>query len=196
MDKLRVLAGIGISDGTLKDFEMLESFSDFVHVRDLREIQFVNIQNFLEIRNERLYLPVMFIRSNALNLTISGEHSFENEIAYCFKVNAGQVIADRFRKHNPSLIPKPARQSGFFNLYYSMLGTLDDYNIAADKKRVQDDFKHSDFRKREVQRALEKEFGIVELIQEPESWKDIPEYDHGVYESGEEEYLDFEVGGR
>ncbi len=196
MDRLRVLAGIGISDGTLQGFEMLQDFSDFVHIRDLREINFVDMQNFLEIRNRRLYLPVMFIRSNALNLTISGEHSFDNEIAYYLKVNAGQVLTDRFRKHDPSLKPKPARQSGFFNLYYAMLGTLEDYNITAAKQRVKEDFERSEFRKREIQRALEQEFGIVELIEEPENWKDIPEFDHDTYDPQEEEYLDFEVGGR
>lgn len=196
MDRLRVLAGIGISDGTLQGFEMLQDFSDFVHIGDLRKINFVDMQNFLEIRNRRLYLPVMFIRSNALNLTISGEHSFDNEIAYYLKVNAGQVLADRFRKHDPSLKPKPARQSGFFNLYYAMLGTMDDYNITAAKQRVKEDFERSEFRKREIQRALEQEFGIVELIEEPENWKDIPEFDHDTYDPQEEEYLDFEVGGR
>ncbi|MCR9100882.1 MAG: AsmA family protein [bacterium] len=195
-DRLRVLAGIGISDGTLQGFEMLQDFSDFVHIRDLREINFVDMQNFLEIRNRRLYLPVMFIRSNALNLTVSGEHSFDNEIAYYLKVNAGQVLSDRFRKHDPSLKPKPARQSGFFNLYYAMLGTLDDYNITAARQRVKEDFERSEFRKREIQRALEQEFGIVELIEEPENWKDIPEFDHDTYDPQEEEYLDFEVGGR
>ncbi|MEQ8706977.1 MAG: AsmA family protein [Phaeodactylibacter sp.] len=196
MDRLRVLSGVAISDGTLQKLEMLEDFSDFVHIGDLREINFVDMQNFLEIRNRRLYLPVMFIRSNALNLTISGEHSFDNEVAYYLKVNAGQVLADRFRRHDPGLRPKPARRSGFFNLYYAMLGTLEDYNITSAKKRVQEDFERSTFRKREIQRALEQEFGIVEFIEEPEDWKDIPEYEHDTYDPKDEEYLDFEVGGR
>ncbi len=195
MDKLHVLAGIGIKDGVLKDFSMLEDFSTFVDVRDLRRIKFVNVQNFLEIRNRRLYLPVMFIRSNALNLTISGEHSFDQEIAYHIKVNAGQVIANRFQEHDPTLKPKPAKQSGWFNLYYAILGTLDDYNITAAKRRVKSDFELSEVRKRDIRRALEQEFGIVELIEEPESWEDIPEFDHDTYDADQEEYLDFEVGG-
>jgi hypothetical protein len=195
MDKLRVLAGIGISDGTLKSFEMLEDFSSFVNINDLRNIQFVDMQNFLEIRNGRLYIPAMFIRSNALNLTISGEHSFDNEIAYHIKVNAGQVLSNRFKRHDPSLKPKPAKRDGWFNLYYAILGTLDDYNIAAAKRRVQSEFELSEVRKRDIQRALEAEFGIVELIEEPESWKDIPEFEHNTYDPEEEEYLDFDVGG-
>lgn len=193
MDKLRVLAGVAIKDGELQDFDMLESFSTFVKIKDLEQIRFVDMQNFLEIRKQKLYIPAMFIRSNALNMTISGEHTFNNEIEYNIKVNAGQVLADRFKRYDPSLKPKPARRSGTFNLYYAILGTIDDYNIQSSKRRVKSDFEQSEIRRREIQRALEQTFGIVQLLEEPEEWKDIPEYDHGK----EEEYLDFDMeGGR
>ncbi|MCB9298914.1 MAG: AsmA family protein [Lewinellaceae bacterium] len=191
MDKLRVLAGVAIKDGELRDFGMLESFSTFVKIKDLEQIRFVDMQNFLEIRKQRLYLPAMFIRSNALNMTISGEHTFNNEIEYNIKVNAGQVLADRFRRYDPSLKPRPARRSGTFNLYYAILGTIDQYNIQSSKRRVKSDFEQSEIRKREIQRGLEQAFGIVQLLDEPEDWKDIPEYNHGK----EEEYLDFDMEG-
>lgn len=191
MDKLRVLAGLAIREGELLDFEMLESFSTFVKIKDLDRIRFVDMQNFLEIRKQRLYLPAMFIRSNALNLTVSGEHTFNNDIEYHIKVNAGQVLADRFKRYDPNLKPRPARRNGTFNLYYAILGTIDDYNIKSSKRRVKSDFEQSEIRKREIQRGLQQAFGNVQLIEEPEEWKDIPEYDHGE----EEEYLDFEVGG-
>lgn len=191
MDKLRVLAGVAVRDGELRDFEMLESFSTFVKIKDLERIRFVDMQNFLEIRKQRLYLPAMFIRSNALNMTISGEHTFNNEIQYNIKVNAGQVLADRFKRYDPNLDPKPARRNGTFNLYYSILGTIDDYNIKSSRRRVKSDFEQSEIRKREIQRGLEQAFGSVQLIEEPEEWKDVPDDGRG----GEEEYLDFEVGG-
>lgn len=191
MDKLRVLAGLGISNGELAGFEMLESFSSFVNIKDLRHIKFVDMQNFLEVRNRRLYLPAMFIRSNALNLTISGEHSFDNDISYNIKVNAGQVLADRFKRHDPSLQPKASRRNGWFNLYYRIIGTLDDYKIQSAKRRVKSEFELSEMRKREIQRALEAEFGPVQLIQEPADWEDA----NGDNAAGEEEYLDFELGG-
>ncbi|MCB9297924.1 MAG: hypothetical protein H6559_33090 [Lewinellaceae bacterium] len=38
---------------------------------------------------------------------------------------------------------------------------------------------------------MEQAFGIVQLLDEPEDWKDIPEYNHGK----EEEYLDFDMEG-
>lgn len=187
-DKLRVLAGIGIQDGSLKNFDMLERFSTFVKVKDLRNIKFTNMENFLEVKNQRLYIPVMFIQSNALNLTISGEHSFDHEIAYNIKVNAGQVIAAKFTRHDPDLEPKKARRKGWFNLFYSILGTLEDFNVVSAKKRVKSDFEISELRKREIQQALEKEFRtVIELVDEPEDWRDIPEFGGDIVEDPSED---------
>lgn len=76
-----------------------------------------------------------------------------------------------------------------------MFGMLDDYNIMVVKQWVREDFEWSEFCKWEIQCVLEQEFGIVELIEEFENWKDIFEFDYDIYDLQEEEYFDFEVGG-
>lgn len=172
MDRLRVLAGVGIRDGMLRDFDMLKSFSTYVKEKDLMEIRFVNLQNFLEVRNRRLFLPAMFIQSNALNLTVSGEHSFDQDINYAIKVNAGQVLANRLKKHDPKLSPQPARRKGFFNLYYTITGTIDKYEVTSAKKQVKSDFEKSETYKNELKAALEQEFGPLDLMKEPVDWND------------------------
>lgn len=188
-DELSLLAGIGIEEGELLKFEMLESFSTFVKIKDLQRIKFTDMQNFLEYRNQKLHIPVMFIQSNALNLTINGEHTFENDIEYNIKVNAAQVIANRVKKHDKSLKPIKARKKGWFNLYYQIAGTIDKYTVKSAKKRIKTEFKNSEKRKKAIQEALEREFGIVELILEPEEWRDIPEYDNS--DPDDVEYLDW-----
>lgn len=194
-DQLRVLGGLGVKDGRLKDFKMLEDFSSFVDIRDLQEIRFTNLENFFEVRDSKLFLPVMFIQSNALNLTISGEHTFDQKISYYLKVNAGQVMSDRFRRHNPKLRPKPARKNGFFNLYYAILGDIENFNFVSDKQRVTNDFYESETRKRAIHQELEQKFGtIIELVQEPLDWRDIPEYQEDP-DSTEPEFLDMEIDG-
>ncbi|PSR15115.1 MAG: hypothetical protein DA408_01500 [Bacteroidetes bacterium] len=194
-DKLRVLGGVGIKDGRLKDFAMLQDFSTFVDIRDLREIRFTNLENYFEISNRKLYLPVMFIQSNALNLTVSGEHTFDQDISYYVKVNAGQVMADRFRRHNTKLRPKPAKRRGFFNLYYAILGNIDNFDFASDKRRVQNDFLASERRKRDIHYELERLFGtVIELVEEPQDWRDIPEHQEDP-NSKEPEFLDMEIDG-
>ena len=196
-DKLKVLAGIGVKDGQLQDFEMLESFSSYVDVRDLQDIRFTNLENFLEIKNQRIIIPVMFIQSNALNLTISGEHAFDQDIAYSIKVNAGQVLANKFKKHDPDLKPKKAQRNGFFNLYYRIVGNIDDYEMESAKRVVKADFDQSEKRKRAIQRELEVAFNtVIEMVEEPLDWRDIPEY--GGDEAADEEpiFLDWEKEGR
>ncbi len=193
-DKLRVLAGVGVKEGELVGFKLLEDFSTFVNIKDLKHIKFTNLQNFLEIRKRRITIPVMFIQSNALNLTLSGEHSFDQEIKYNVKVNAGQVIMAKFKKHDPNLSPHKARRNGFFNLYYSILGTIDDYNFVSAKREIKEDFELSQMRKQKIREALEKEFGIVELIDEPVDWRDIPEMDTD-FDPANEDFLDWEIEG-
>lgn len=195
-DKLKVLAGIGVKDGQLQDFEMLESFSSYVDVRDLQDIRFTNLENFLEIRNQRIIIPVMFIQSNALNLTISGVHDFDQDIAYSIKVNAGQVLANKFKKHDPDLKPKKARRNGFFNLYYRIIGNIDDYEMESAKKVVKTDFDQSEKRKRAIQRELETAFNtVIEMVDEPMDWRDIPEYGGDDAEDEEPIFLDWEKEG-
>jgi hypothetical protein len=187
MDKLRVLAGVGIKDGELKNFKMMEDFSAFVNIKDLRLIRFVNLENFLEIRNERFYMPAMFIQSNALNLTISGEHSFEHDMKYNIKVNAGQVMADRFKRHDPKLSPKRSKRNGWFNLYYTVVGNLyEDYDIKSAKRQVKSDFELSKIRKRDIRKALESEFGLINFGKEPKEWLDSSANEE------EDEYIDWD----
>lgn len=192
---LHVLGGLGIKDGRLKDFGMLEDFSSFVDIRDLKDIRFKNLENFFEIKNNTFHLPVMFIQSNALNLTVSGQHTFDQDIAYHIKANVGQIMADKFRRHDKALKPKRARRNGFFNLHYAVLGNLDDYHFLSDKKRVQRDFEESELRKKNIHFALEKALGtIIEFIEEPVDWRDIPEHEEDP-DSTEPEFLDMEIEG-
>ncbi len=193
-DDLRILAAVGVEEGELKNFEMMDNFSSFVNIKDLRHIKFTNLENFMEIRKQRLYIPVMFIQSNALNLTLSGEHTFDNVMRYNLKVNAGQVLAQKFKSHDPALKPVKARKKGFFNLYYTISGPVDNYEFKANKREIKDEFQLSDIRRQEIQTALEKEFGIIELVREPEDWRDIPEYDYGS-EKEEDVFLEWEQEG-
>ncbi len=189
-DRMQVVAGVAIKDGILEKFEMLEAFSSFVKVEDLRNIRFVDLRNVLEIRRQRLYIPKMFVQSNAMNLTISGEHGFDNEFEYNLKVNAGQVLANKFKKHDPSLQPLKARKNGFFNLYYQIFGALDDYQFKTARRNVREDFERSEYRMREALQALQAAFGEVRFLEEPEEWQDSE-----AAGADPTEYLDFEVEG-
>jgi hypothetical protein len=153
---LYMLAYLKVRDGHINDVKMLEDFSTYVKIQDLKNIKFTDMENWFEISNSTLRIPVMTVRNNALNLTISGKHSFEGAINYNFKINAASVVVSRFKKFNPKLEPQEdIEHHGFLDLYFNMAGTLDKYKILMSKKVVKADFEESAMLKREIQAKLE-----------------------------------------
>lgn len=159
MKRLRALADIQASNGELEQVKMFEDFSTYIHLDDLRRVKFTDLQNYLEIKDRQVYLPVMFLQSNALNMTLSGQHSFDNEIDYKIKINAGQVLLNRLKKHDADLDPLPEKQGGF-NLYYTIKGNLDKYEMKRKKKTVKAEFERSEDRKVGIAQEIEREFSL------------------------------------
>lgn len=192
-DRLLVLAGIGIEDGELKDFEMLENFSAVLKARDLERVRFSNLENFLEISNNTVHIPVMFIQSSAMNMTLSGTHTFSHVMDYNIKVNAGQVLTNKIARHDDELEVLPARQNGFFNLYYTVTGNLENYLVETNKRKVKSTFKRSEAQRNRIREELERQFReVIRFIEEPSDWRDIPEYETV---PGTDELLDFSIEG-
>ncbi|MEI6412067.1 MAG: AsmA-like C-terminal region-containing protein, partial [Bacteroidota bacterium] len=160
-DRLKMYADVQGKNGELVGLKMLEDFSTFIHIEDLRRVKFTDMQNYLELSNQQLYIPVMLIQSNAVNITLSGKHSLNNDIDYKIKVNAGQVLLNRIKKHDSDLDPLPA-EKGMFNLFYTVKGNLDKYDMKRGKKAVKTEFEASEARKREISNALDFEFKPVE----------------------------------
>ena len=100
-------------------------------------------------------MPAMSIRSNALNMMVSGAQSFDDDINYNIKVNAAQVVINRFKKFNPRLSPqKDIEDEGLFDLFFNMKGTLDKYEIEQAKTYVKAEFERSQAQKRDIQTKL------------------------------------------
>jgi len=172
-DDLKVYADVDIEKGEMYNFELFYDFATYVKLKDLKHIKFTRLHNLFEIRKSRLYMPAMFMQSNALNMTMSGEHRFDNTFNYNIKINAGQVLFAKFKKYNPDKRPQKAKRRGWFNLYYRVYGNVDKYKTKSDKKSVQQNFTKSDRRKRKIQKKLEAVFGKkVANIKEPEDWED------------------------
>ena len=171
-DKLHVWAGLGIHNGELKGFGMLEEFSAYAKVSDLRHVRFEDLQNWIEIKDSKFYLPVMFIQNNAMNMSICGEQTFDDKIDYSIKVNAGQMLANKF-KSGSNEKPIKAKKDGFFNMYFNVYGTLDDYKYETNKSKVKNMFNRSERQKQQIRAALIREFGApLNMLREPAEWQD------------------------
>ncbi len=173
MDKLHVWAGVGIRKGELKNFKMLDEFATYAKIQDLRNVRFEDLQNWLEVKNSTFYMPAMFLQNNAMNLTIAGEQSFDDKIDYGIKVNAGQVLANKFKKNNKNVESIPAKENGFFNLYFRISGTLDKYKYGTDKSYVKTKLERSEAQKRKIRAELIRVFGApLNMVKEPKGWED------------------------
>lgn len=168
-DEIELISSLSVEEGALKNFELLESFSTYVELTALRNIQFRKLRNILIIKDGNVYIPAMFIQSNAMNLTVNGIHTFDQRIDYNIKVNGGQVIMNKF-KDSYGIIP--ARRHGWFNLYYTVTGRIPyDYTYRRDKEKVLSSFRQSVNMRKRYRDLLKESFPNLKPFSEPNEWK-------------------------
>jgi hypothetical protein len=173
---VEAVCAVEVNDGRLKGLKTLEDFSDYIHLADLRDIRFNQLRNYIRIANGEILLPVMFIQSSAINMSISGRHTFDQRIDYDIKLNAGQTLANRIKKREGGQPLVPSRKSGWINLYYNLSGTVSDVRYAQDRKGVLAGFESSVAMKESLRTELVDFFGYDVYWLEPNAWEDIPEY--------------------
>lgn len=176
MNGIQVECALEIKDGELRDMEILEDFGKYIHLDDLKDIRFNQFRNYLKIENSKVFVPVVFIQSSAINMSINGVHGFDQEILYNMKINAGQAAANKIKKADLLKRFKPARKSGWINLYYVLYGNTSDVQYDQDQKKVISSFEQSSRMKEELRKKLVDIFGQEVHWLEPNEWEDIPEY--------------------
>lgn len=176
MNGIQVECALEIQDGELRDMEILEDFGKYIHLDDLKDIRFNQFRNYLKIENSKVFVPVVFIQSSAINMSINGVHGFDQEILYNMKINAGQAAANKIKKADLLKRFKPARKSGWINLYYVLYGNTSDVQYDQDQKKVISSFEQSSRMKEELRKKLVGIFGQEVHWLEPNEWEDIPEY--------------------
>ncbi|HMU70717.1 MAG TPA: AsmA-like C-terminal region-containing protein, partial [Chitinophagales bacterium] len=113
-----------------------------VKLSDLRHIKFSTLENKIEIANRQVKLPAMQIKSNAMDLYMSGTHSFDNVIDYQFRISLADLMVRKFLGGNKQQDNYETDAEGGVNVYVSMTGTVDDpilkYNKREAKQKLQD----------------------------------------------------------
>lgn len=176
---LYLLADITLKEGRLMNFKPLESLSKFIRLEELRDIKFATLQNQIEIKNEVIYFPQMIIKSTALNLAVSGTHTFDNYIDYSIKVNVFDILAKKFKKNAKQSDEFEEVNENSFNLFITMKGPIDNPEIKYDRKLVKVDFKKQGD---EMRNAIKGVYDEYNTKREEQDWE-IPE---------EPVYLDWE----
>lgn len=101
-ESMETTAKLRIEDGRLIDYNPMIALGSFLRTGDLSDVSFSALENEIHIKNRRIMIPEMEISSSALNLQLSGEHTFENEIDYRLQVLLSDILARNHReRRNP-----------------------------------------------------------------------------------------------
>jgi hypothetical protein len=162
-DKLYTAADMTIENGELINVEALKKLSRFISLEELQNIRFETLRNTIEIKSKQVIIPKMEIKSNALNITLSGKHSFKNEIDYHIKLSLSQLLAakaKKAKKENEEFGQIADDGLGRTNIFISMTGTTDKPIIKYDSKSAMDNVKQDiKVEKQVLKGILKEEFG-------------------------------------
>ncbi|MFH1320955.1 MAG: AsmA-like C-terminal region-containing protein [Bacteroidota bacterium] len=162
LNKIYTKADVTITRGELINFEPMMELSEFIEVAELKHIKFSTMQNQIEIKNQEIHIPKMEINSSALNVTLSGTHTFNNDINYKIRVLLPELLAKKTRKAK-----KENNEFGIIEddgtgmlLFLTMTGTVDDPVFKYDRKglvqKIKEDLKEE---KQTLKTILNEEFG-------------------------------------
>ncbi len=189
-DKIYVLADVNIKNGELINYKPVLALSKYIEVEELEHIKFDSLVTQIEIKDQTVHIPKTDIKSNALDLTISGTHTFDNKIDYRFKVLMSDVLwrkAKKNKKENSEFGYIEDDGLGRTTLFLHMTGTVDDYSISYDTKGLKESWKE-DIKKEgnTLKKILKEEFGWFKK-DSTKTKKDKPKDDGFIIEWEEEE---------
>ncbi len=163
LNRIYAKSNLTIEKGELINFEPLKALSKYVAVSELQSIKFETLQNQIEIKDQKIFIPKMDIKSNALDLSLAGTHSFENVIDYHVKVLLSDLLfqkARKAKKENTEFGVVEDDKSGRTSLFISMTGPADNPTIKYDKQSAKQNFKENVAEeKHSLKQILKEEFG-------------------------------------
>ena len=116
-------------NGELINFEPMQELSRLVKEDKLARLTFGELSNEFLIEGRKILIPSMEIRSNVSNITMSGTHTFDQQIDYRLKV---PVFNQRKRDRDEAFGAIEEDERGNVYAYVKIVGTTDDYKVSYD----------------------------------------------------------------
>lgn len=164
------LIDLTIENGELIGLESLQKISEYLRNKKLisvfadpdefdskmKHIQFKTLHNQIEIKNKVIYIPTMDIQSNAMDISATGKHGFDNTIDYSLNFR----IRDLLRKKQSEFGEEMDDGLGG-RFFLAMFGTTANpefkYDKEAQREKRKEDLKTE---KEEFKQLLKDEFGF------------------------------------
>lgn len=84
--------------GALINFDPVKELSSFIELSELENIHFEKMENDFFIRNNYVFIPQMEVRSSAVDLSVNGKHSFDNDYEYHVKVLLSEILSKKRKR--------------------------------------------------------------------------------------------------
>lgn len=178
-ESLNLLGHIKISNGELIGFEPAKKLAAFSEIPELSHLKFATLENDIMISESKIIIPQMNIVSNAMDISLFGNHQFNGDFEYHIKLLLSEIISGKNKKLK-------RRQSEFgvveddglgrTSLYLLAEGKKGDIKIKFDKKALSKHLKKEiQDEKAELKKVLNKEFGWFKKDSLPEKKDTTPQ---------------------
>lgn len=165
---------ISIQDGELNSFSPILALSRFIEVEELENIKFATLENNILIKEEQVIIPSMDIQTNALNMSASGIHEFNNHYDYRLKLKLSQLLYSKARGSRNSEFIIAEDESDTRVLFLKIINDGSGALVEMDRERTAEKIR-SDLNqeKTELKRILNEELGLfkqdesIELEEDP-----------------------------
>jgi hypothetical protein len=120
-----------LKNGELNNFEPIQKLNRYLDDQALNHLLFAELKNDIHIEKRTIYIPQMEVRSNATTITVSGTHTFDQQIDY-------RVIAPL--RNKKKIDPDEAfgaieeTSGGQSKIFLKIIGTTDNYEVRLDKE--------------------------------------------------------------
>jgi len=160
-----------IYDGELNGFSPILALSSFIELEELQNIKFETLENTILIRDNQVIIPSMDIQSNALNLSASGTHGFDNHYDYRLRLKLSELLYNKAHgsKNTEFVIAEDESDKRilFLKIYSEGSGATVELDREKTARKIRSDLKNE---KTELKKILNEELGLFKrdetIIQE------------------------------
>jgi hypothetical protein len=158
-DEVTADCDIRVKGGELNQFAPLASLAKFIDIAELQRVRFEQLTSIVHVRHRVITIGKTSIKNSALNLDVSGTHSFDNAIDYHFRVLLSDLRAKRSRKQSEfgEEIDPHNRRSIFVSATGTVGHPVFHYDRQGLKDKIAEDIRDE---KRAVRELLGEEFHV------------------------------------
>ncbi|HQG75964.1 MAG TPA: AsmA-like C-terminal region-containing protein [Bacteroidales bacterium] len=152
-----------LSDGALINFDPVKALSKFISLSELENIKFDKLDNDFFIRNNYFYVPVMQIRSSAVDLAVNGRHSFDNAYEYHVEMLLSEILSRKAKKNRKTSSEFDEVEDdglGRTRVFLKLMGKGEDVDVTYDMKAAGSKIKNDLRNERQMLKTiLNEEYG-------------------------------------